>query len=288
MHHHVADQQAIVRELAPLVARHLVQQRAFSVHDLVMRERQDEMLREGVYERERDQMMVMAPVDRIERHVAQRVVHPPHVPLEVKAEPAQVNGAADTGVRRRFLGHHEHALKVVADRPVELLQELDRFDVLAPAILIRGPLAGFARVVEIKHRGHRIHAQTVDVIHLEPKERVRDQEIANFVATVVEDLRAPFHVLASARVGMLIQVRTVELREAVRVAREMRWNPVHEHANARLMEAIHEPHEIVRRSVSSGRREVPEHLIAPRPIERMLGDTDDLDVRIAEVEHVRN
>ena len=108
------------------------------------------------------------------------------------------------------------------------------------------------------------------------------------MAAVVEDLRAPLDVLAQARIGVLEQVRAVELREAVRILREVRRHPVHEHADAGLVQPVDEALEVVRRAVARGRREVPEHLVAPRAVERMLGDADQLDVRIAEVVHVRD
>ena len=45
---HVAVEQPQVGELLPQVARHLVEQRAFAVHHFVVRERQHEVLGEGV------------------------------------------------------------------------------------------------------------------------------------------------------------------------------------------------------------------------------------------------
>src|SRR5690606_16611638 len=48
MQRHIAEQRAQVRELLPFVARHLADQRAFAVNDLVVRERQHEVLRERV------------------------------------------------------------------------------------------------------------------------------------------------------------------------------------------------------------------------------------------------
>ena len=72
---------------------------------------------------------------------------------------------------------------------------------------------GFARVIEVEHRRDRIHAQTVDVILVQPEERVADQEIAHLVAAVVENQRAPILVLALARIHVLVQIGAVEFRE---------------------------------------------------------------------------
>ena len=63
------------------------------------------------------------------------------------------------------------------------------------------------------------------MIFVEPEEGVRGQEIAHFVAAEVEDQRAPILVLALARIGVLVEIGAVELRQAVRVLRKMRRAP---------------------------------------------------------------
>ena len=85
-----------------------------------------------------------------------------------------------------------------------------------------------ARVVEIQHRRDRIHAQPVDVVLLEPEQRVRQQEVADLVAAVVEDQRAPVLMLALPRIGVLVERGAVEPREAVRVLRKVSRAPSRE------------------------------------------------------------
>ncbi len=62
---HVGVERAEVRELLPAVAGHLVQQRALAVDDLVVGQRQDEVLGEGVDEAEGQLVVVVAAVDRV-------------------------------------------------------------------------------------------------------------------------------------------------------------------------------------------------------------------------------
>ena len=78
-------------ELAPLVLGRPLEHRALAVHDLVVADRQDEVLRVRVRHRERHLVVVVLPVDRLAAQVAQRVVHPAHVPLEAEAEAAVVD-----------------------------------------------------------------------------------------------------------------------------------------------------------------------------------------------------
>jgi hypothetical protein len=73
------------------------------------------------------------------------------------------------------------------------------------------------------------------VIFVEPKERVADEEIADLVAAEIENQRAPILVLALPRIHVLVKVGAVELGERMRVLREMRRNPIHDHADAGLV-----------------------------------------------------
>ena len=56
-----------------------------AVHDFVVRQRQNEILRESVVETEDDIAVMMLAVDRLFGDVIQGVVHPPHVPLVAEA-----------------------------------------------------------------------------------------------------------------------------------------------------------------------------------------------------------
>ena len=93
MRPHPGEIGAKVGEALPGVARHLVEQRVFAVHHLVMRQRQHEFLRIGIDKAERHLVVVVLTKDRRLRHVGQCVVHPAHVPLQREAERHAVAGA---------------------------------------------------------------------------------------------------------------------------------------------------------------------------------------------------
>ena len=231
----------------------LRQHRALAVHDLVVRQRQDEVLGERVDERERQLVVVPAAVDRLVLEVRERVVHPAHVPLEAEAEPAEVRRARDARPRRRLLGRRDHARLAAVDDLVVLLEEADGVEVLVAAVLVRHPLALLARVVEVEHRGDGVDADAVGVVLAQPVQGVGEQEVAHLVAAVVEDERAPVGVRAAARVVVLVQRRPVEAREREVVAREVRRHPVEDHAEARLVEPVDERAELVGRAVARRR-----------------------------------
>ena len=120
----------------------------------------------------------------------------------------------------------------------------------------------------------------------QPEQRAREQEVADLVAPEVEDERAPVGVRAAARVGVLVQRRAVEAGERPVVAREVRRDPVEDHADAALVQAVDELAEVVGRAEARRRGEVRGHLVAPRAAERVRHDRQQLDVREAQVGHV--
>ena len=110
---------------------------------------------------------------------------------------------------------------------------------------VRQPLAVFARVVEVEHRCHGVDPQPVDVELLEPVERVGDEEVAHLRVAEVEDVGAPVELLAAARVGVLVERLAVEPCERPLVFREVPGNPVHDHADAGLVQSVDEVLEVV-------------------------------------------
>ena len=76
-------------------------------------------------------------------------------------------------------------------------------------------------------------------------------------------------------------MRAVELDQTAAVLREVSRNPVHDDAETGLMRLVDQVHEILRRAVAAGRGEIADDLIAPRAVERILGQRHELDMRIA-------
>src|SRR5688572_14680106 len=103
-----------------------------------------------------------------------------------------------------FFGNREHARMIVADRPVHLLQELDGFEVFAATESIGDPFAGFAGIVEIEHRCDGIDAQAIDMKFIEPVKRICYKEISYLITAEVENLRAPFAMLALPWIGVFV------------------------------------------------------------------------------------
>jgi hypothetical protein len=140
------------------------------------------------------------------------------------------------------------------------------------------PLALWAGVVQVEHRGDGVDPQAVDVELVEPVQRVGDQEVLDLLAPEVEHQRAPVGLLAAARVGVLVERAAVEAGQRPLVAREVRRHPVDDHAVAVLVQVVDEVAEVVGTAEARGGRVVGRHLVAPRATERVLGHRQQLDV----------
>src|SRR2546423_12157220 len=102
---------------------------------------------------------------------------------------------------------------------VEFAYEVDGFEVLAPAVLVRNPAPGGATVIEVEHRGDGVNTESVNVALAEPEERVCDEKISDLVASVVEDERAPVGVLAESRVCVIVECGAGETAQGPRAFR---------------------------------------------------------------------
>ena len=170
---HPGVKRSQVCELLPSVAGHLGEHRALTVHNLVVGKGEYEVLVPGVKKPECQIVLVVPAIKRVGLEVPESVVHPAHVPLVTKAEPAQVRRPGDPGPRGGLLGdsgrpgvQREHEL-------IELLQESHRLEVFVAAEDVRHPFAGLPRIIEVEHRCDGIDPERVDMELVGPKKCVR-------------------------------------------------------------------------------------------------------------------
>ena len=208
--------------------------------------------------------MVPLAMHRLVLDVGERVVHPPHVPFEAEAQTAEMRRAGHARPRGRLLRDGHRPGVALVDGGVGLLEERHGLEVLATAVDVRCPLAGLAAVVEIEHRGDGVDAEPVDVELLEPVRGVRHEEVADLPATEVEDVRAPVHLLASPRVGVLVERGAVEAGESPGVLGEVPRHPVEDDPDPGLVQAVDELPEVVGRAEARGGRVVAGDLVSPR------------------------
>ena len=152
--------------------RHLIDHGTFQMHYLIMRQYQNELLRERIGHGECHLVVVIASEIRVELHIIKKIMHPAHIPFQAEAKTAVLWLACHLRPRRRFLSDHHYARISSADDAVQMTEKLDRLQIFVFSVFIRHPLSIRASVIQIQHRSHSVYAQTVDVEMLHPVKRV--------------------------------------------------------------------------------------------------------------------
>src|SRR5512135_185509 len=100
------------------------------------------------------------------------------------------------------------------------------------------------------------------MVFVQPEQRVTDQEIAHFIPAVVEDVTMPFRMVPLPRVHVFIEVRPVKIHESMDVVRKMGWDPVEDHTDPLLVQAVDEMHEVLWRSVTACGSKIAGNLVS--------------------------
>src|SRR4051794_24803677 len=131
----------------------------------------------------------------------------------------------NAGPGGRFLRDHGDTRPIAISKLVRSAEEIDSLDILPAAVAVRKPFAFLARIVAIEHRGDRIDSQPVEVIALEPEERIVDEEVRHLATAEIVDGGVPVGMESEPRVFMLIERRAVKAGKAVLVSREVGGHP---------------------------------------------------------------
>ena len=107
MGEHICIERSEVRELLVVVPGHLLYHGALAVDDLVVGDRKDIVLGIGVHHGEGELVVYSFAEERIGLAVAERIVHPPHVPFVVETEPSDRGGLGYHGPGGGFLRCHD-------------------------------------------------------------------------------------------------------------------------------------------------------------------------------------
>ncbi len=91
-----------------------------------MRQHEDEVFVERIDKPKRDLVLVVFSIHGVVRKILQRVMHPPHVPLECEAQPSCVRRFRDTGPGGRFFGNRDRPGVFLMHQHIQFLEERDR------------------------------------------------------------------------------------------------------------------------------------------------------------------
>ena len=205
------------------------------------------------------------PLLRRGLEVGEGVVHPPQVPLQVKAQAALLRRAGDPGVGGGVLGHQQGVGAALLQPPVHRPEELE-----PPLILPPGGLP-----VPVDEVAHRVHPQAVEVVLLQPEAGGGVEEAAHLPPGVHEAAAAPGAV-SHVGAGVLVQGGAVVVPQAVVVHGEVGGDKVQQDGQPRLVALVHQIFQVVRGAVPGGGAEKAGDLIPPGGVAGVLGQGEEL------------
>ena len=270
-------------ELLPIIARHLADQGTFPMDHLIMGQRQYKILRKSIHQRKCKLILVPFPIDGIQADIIQHIIHPAHIPLIVEAHATGIDRFGYKRPGSGLLRNHQCLRMILEYRFIELLDELHGFQIATIPIFIRLPIAILPGIIQIKHIGHRIDTQAIDMELLQPKKCVGNQKALHFCTPIIKIRSSPFPVLCPLLIIRFIERLSIKVPQPLVILAKMAWHPVHDDRNPICMGLIHQILEILRAAIPTGHRIIAGCLIAPGTIIRMLTERHELQMGIMHI-----
>src|SRR5262249_17486980 len=133
-------------------------------------------------------------------------------------------------------------------------------------------LTCLARVIQVQHRSHRVDTKAINMVHLKPEKGTAQQKTLHLVAPVIKNPAMPIWMHPLTLIGMLIEMRTIEVAQAMLIGGKMRRHPVQDHTDTLLVQIVNEVHKIRRCPIAPRWGEVAGDLVAPGGVQWMLHD----------------
>ena len=149
------------------------------MHYLIMGQHQNIILTVSVAHGESHLVMVIFSEIWIQLHILQEIIHPAHIPLKSKAQPAIIHIFGHTRPCGRFLRNDHRAVSPAMNDGIQVLKEPDSIQVFISAILVRKPLSVLLSIVKIQHRSNRIYTQPINMILSQPEQGVGNEKISH-------------------------------------------------------------------------------------------------------------
>ena len=211
MRHHESIGSAQIRKLRLSVAGHLSDHGTFSVHHLIMGKRQNKVLAVRIDHAEGQFPMMRTPEDRVVSHIADKVIHPAHVPFVIKSQAILLHVSGHHRPGGGFLGDHNSPRLFPLNHTIQMLKQFHGLQILMTAVDIRHPLPFVFPVIQIQHGSHRINPDSVGMEFVNPEERIRNQKVLDFRPLIIINQSAPVGMRSLSGIRMLIQACPVEV-----------------------------------------------------------------------------
>ena len=148
--------------------------------------------------------MVPFPCDGIQLHVGEHIVHPAHVPLEVKAQTFGSVLVGNHGESGAFFGNQQFAARQSVHCAGKLFKQGDGSQILPAAVNIGQIVASFPAKIHIQHAADGVYPQSVQMVLFQPVYSAGDEKTLYLRPAVIKQQGTPLTHIRPAGIGMFI------------------------------------------------------------------------------------
>ena len=148
--------------------------------------------------------MVPLTINWIKTDITKNIVHPAHIPLVVEAHAPHIGWLGNIRPGSGFLGNHQSLRIELKHGLVQLMEEINSLQIAVTTIFVRHPISVLPTIVQIKHIGHCIYPQSINMILLHPKQGIGNQKTLYLSAAIIKIYSSPAGIIGPLDIIRLI------------------------------------------------------------------------------------
>lgn len=139
-------------------------------------------------------------------------------------------------------------------------------------------------MVDIKHASDSVKSESIKLVLIHPEAQVAQQEPHHLMMAIVEESAVPLIMATLAAAVEVLVISAIKLVETIEhVLGCMAVDDIKEYDNTHAVRSVNELLEVLRRAISTARREEVVDLIAKTGVVGMLHDSHQLDHIVAKI-----
>ena len=209
-------------KLSPPIPRHALNKTALTMHNLVMAEWQHKILIELIHAGEGQKTVVTWSIREISLTIVQRIIHPAHVPLKVKAKSPNLGRIGNQRPCCGLFCNHQNIGMFFLSSLVAETQESACIQIFLCALMVKALLRRIVDTkIQIQHATDTVNTNAISVIVIQPHEQVRNKEASNLTTSKIKLKSSPVRMLFFFK-----ELGTIKLCKTMSIFTEASWDPV--------------------------------------------------------------
>ena len=222
MSHLMKRQSPHARKLSPPVPWHTLNKAALAMDNLIVAQWQHKVLIELIHAGEGQKTVITWSIREISLAIVQRVIHPAHVPLKIKAKSPNLGRIGNQRPSRGLFCNHQNIGMLSLSSLVAETQESTCIKIFLSALMVKALLRRVIDTkIQIQHATDTVNTNAISVIVLQPHEQVRNKEASNLTTSKIKLKSSPVRMLFFFK-----KLGTIKLCKTMSIFAEASWDPV--------------------------------------------------------------